>query len=1035
MTPRERFQGLLKQLFQYDVADLDFGIYRVLNPRRDVINQFIETDLLALLDKRLASGVLGARARAAAEVKDAADAVRSALGDDAIGADGALKEAYAATPLGREYLDALALGEGALDSAGLELSVMNHLYGFFSRYYDDGDFMTKRRYSQLQKFIVPYNGEEVLLHWANNDQYYIKSSDRFIDYRFRQLDVEVVFELRNAETARDNNKDDDLYFFPLASEIALREGVLTIPFQRRPLMESDGIPKTRRNDAQSSIIAASVGKLSKAIRKLDQDIFLKLTRAWRAINGQAQPISVLQHHILTYTGRNTHDFFVHKGLGRFLERELDFYLKNEVLNLSDLASGTPPQWEAAYELVTVIRSIAQDIINFLAQVEDFQKRMFEKRKLVLSTHYCLAASLLANDHLELVVNCDDLWFEWQRDLGLAEHFPGLSREDVDQRLEARREALNANPTMLIDTRHFTKRDEDTLLSSFDDLDGMTDGVLVEGENFQALNLLASRHKGSVQVVYIDPPYNTSGSEILYKNSYKHSTWLTMMENRLIASRTLFADDAVQCTLIDDAENPYLHVLLEKFFGRENYLATVVIRSKPQGRAVPSGFSPNHEYGIFHRVSPEGEVGRLPRGERQLRRYPERDEDGIFTWTNFRKTGSDSRRSQRPRSYYPVYVDEAGNITVPDMTWDEGAQIWTAAAEAFGEAVWPIDENQDERVWTTGWQRAQRESAGGLVARRVDDAWQIYRKYRPNQVGALPGTWWDAAKYSASESGTKVLKDIMGTEVFSYPKSIYAVEDCLRACGIGEEDLVLDYFGGSGTTAHAVINLNRQDGGRRKFIVVEMGPFFETALLPRVKRLAFAPEWRDGKAVRFNNETERAGSPRLIQYMSLESYDDSLENIELVSAPQDMYSDTNYVLKYMLDFESRQSVVTMGSAHLLRPLSLSFKANKGSQSAKVTPDIPTSFALMLGLHIESRVAAYDKERKYIVHRGLVGDRVTVVIWRDIDEWEQADYEQDRDFVQSQGWIEGADDVLVNGDSLLPGARSLDGLFRELMFAPV
>lgn len=1033
MTPRERFQGLLKQLFQYDVADLDFGIYRVLNLRREVIDQYIATDLLAALDQRLGSGVLGTRARAAADVEQAADAVKAALGDDAIDPQGKLQDAYAATPLGKRYLETLSQGEGALDTAGLERTVMSHLYGFFSRYYDDGDFMSKRRYSQLQKFIVPYNGEEILLHWANNDQYYVKTADRFTAYRFRHLGVEVAFELRATEAARDNNKEDDLYFVPLPAQTTLEDGVVTVPFERRPLKDSDGVPKRRRNDAQSSILTSAGEKLGDVLQQLDSNVRLKLSQEWPGTSGQGQPVSVLQHHLMTYTSRNTSDFFVHRDLRRFLEGELDFYLKNEVLNLADLSSGSPPQWGAAYELVTVIRSVAQDIIALLAQVEDFQRRMFEKRKLVLETHYCIAASFLPQEHVDAVLACDALWSEWQSDLSLADRFPDILEPDGEARATARRLALEANPTMLIDTRHLERSDEEALLGAFDDLDSVVDGVLVQGENFQALNLLAARHKGAVDIVYIDPPYNTSGSEILYKNSYKHSSWLTLMANRLSASRKLLADDAVQCTLIDDAESAHLHMLLERIFGRENYLATVPIRSKPQGRAVPSGFSPNHEYGIFHRASPKGKVGRLPRGERQLQRYRERDEEGIFTWANFRKTGSDSRRWQRPRSFYPIYVGDGGVVTVPDMTWDDQAQSWVVAAEPFGEVVWPIDEDEDERVWTMGWQRAQRESADVLEGRRVNDAWEIYRKYRPNQTGALPGTWWDSPKYSASESGTKVLKDMMGREVFSYPKSIHAVEDCLRASGLSDEDLVLDYFGGSGTTAHAVMNLNREDGGRRKFIVVEMGAYFDSVLLPRVKKASFAPEWRDGKPIRFNTQTEVAGSPRIIQYAILESYDDSLENIALATAPDEIYADSEYVLRYMLDFESTQSVVAMGSDYLASPLTLTLQVSNGAYVVPVTPDIPTTFALLLGLHIRRRIAVEDEGRKYVVHEGLVGDRATVVVWRDIAGWAHQDYERDKEFISVQPWIAEANELFVNGDSLLPGAQSLDGLFRDLMFA--
>ena len=196
--------------------------------------------------------------------------------------------------------------------------------------------------------------------------------------------------------------------------------------------------------------------------------------------------------------------------------------------------------------------------------------------------------------------------------------------------------------------------------------------------------------------------------------------------------------------------------------------------------------------------------------------------------------------------------------------------------AHGEvAVLPIDSDGNEKVWTCSPETAREELDDMRADADKDSHIEIYKKYRPNQDGALPGTWWDDPGYSSSESGTKVLKDLFGSKVFDYPKSINLVVDCLRVCNVDRTGTVLDYFGGSGTTAHAVINLNREDAGARKYILVEMGEYVDTVLKPRILKAAFSEEWKDGAPVRAN-PPRTANNPynglsHCLKVVRLESY--------------------------------------------------------------------------------------------------------------------------------------------------------------------
>jgi len=258
---------------------------------------------------------------------------------------------------------------------------------------------------------------------------------------------------------------------------------------------------------------------------------------------------------------------------------------------------------------------------------------------------------------------------------------------------------------------------------------------------------------------------------------------------------------------------------------------------------------------------------------------------------------------------------------------------------------------------------------------------------------------------------------------------------------------MDYFAGSGTTGHAVINLNREDAstgsaqasGRRKFILVEMGEYFDTVLLPRIKKVAFSPEWKDGKPKRLATQEEFERGPRIVKVIRLESYEDALNNItfdeESGQQALDLFGD-EYLLRYMLRWESKRSETFLDVEQLQSPFSYKLHIHRDGETREQPVDLPETFNYLLGLDVHTRKVYHNNGRRYLVYRGTTRDgRTVAVIWRETAGWEQEDYERDREFVAAQKMAEGADEVYVNGDSLIPGARSLDGLFKARMFAEV
>jgi len=269
-------------------------------------------------------------------------------------------------------------------------------------------------------------------------------------------------------------------------------------------------------------------------------------------------------------------------------------------------------------------------------------------------------------------------------------------------------------------------------------------------------------------------------------------------------------------------------------------------------------------------------------------------------------------------------------------------------------------------------------------------------------------------------------------------------------------VVLDFFAGSGTTGHAVINLNREDGGRRKFILVEMAQYFDTVLLPRIKKVTFTPEWKDGKPKRMATQEEAERSPRIVKVIRLESYEDALNNLtfdeESGQQALELFRD-DYLLSYMLKWETRHSETLLNVEKLQSPFSYKLHIHRDGETRERTVDLPETFNYLLGLDVHTRRVyddddkglgldvhtrrVYDDEgRRYLVYRGtLRNSRTVAVIWRDTKDWKEKDYRCERNFVEKQKLVEGADEIYTNGDSIIPGARSLDGLFKARMFAPV
>src|SRR5690625_4910879 len=1031
---RKKLQDELRKLFQFDVSDLDFGIYRILNRKKDQIEHFIEKDLLDAVNE----GLKEYQQQDASQVDEIKQQIIENLSDDAFDKQGNLVK-YESTKLGKEYLEALEKAERQEVGADTEKKIYNDLFTFFSRYYDNGDFLSKRRISTRDsKYAVPYNGEEVLLHWANKDQYYIKTGEQFTSFKF-ELDGgnEVVrFKVAQAETEKDNLKEEESRSFVLWSEdpIDVEDDELTLWFEYRPLTDEEEekwlnlykkVEKPRKTVDRSVLCVA-----------YNEFVLNEVDKEWRdllSVIPKNKDRSILYQKLNHYTGKNTTDYFIHKDLKSFLERELEYYLKNEVIRVDDFIEDQSQQaMEVALTRAKVVRQIGKKIIAFLSQIENFQKKLFEKKKFVVDTHYCFTLDKVPEKLYDTILKNKEQLKSW-------EALYAMDKWDGELAWDGKwtKAFLKDYTFMMVDTKFFDQDFMYSLLASTKDLEKQLSGLLINGENFQSLNILKNKYTSKVRSVYIDPPYNTNASEIIYKNNFKHSSWLSFLENRLELTKSLLNDNSVLCITIDHVELHRLRSLVGHIYGEANLLGLITIKNNPSGRSTVKGVSIANEFALIIGASESAGAGNLPRTKEQLEQYPEKDDHGRYQWRYFlRSGGANDFKSARPRLHYPLFVKN-NEVRIPNMSWDGRKKEWILEEEPKqNETVFYPISNDEEYTWRLGVESLE-ERIDELRARESRNGSTLLEiKFRLDESGVLPKTIWDNKYYNATSYGTSLLRNIMGeSQSFSFPKSVYAVEDSLRVTNLNENDIALDYFAGSGTTGHAVLNLNKEDNGNRKYILIEMGQYFDTVLKPRIQKVVFSNNWKDGVP------QDKDGQSHAFKYHFIESYEDALNNINFKN-PEDTQQAMqfeDYMLHYMLNFETQGVSATLLKEDAFdTPFDYQLNIQRGHGSPKPeTVDMVETFHYLIGLWVQTLRRYEHQGRKYVVSKGQIRDEDAVedvcIIWRntkdlDLDkeaEWIQENITKDETF----------DRIYINGINKVKDAEPIELTFREKMFEDI
>lgn len=952
---RAKLIDKLKELFQLNQPDLDFGFYRIMHAKAEQITSFVEKDLLGVISD--AFGQVDEDHKK--QLKDAIDTEIQQ----------AIEYGVADPENSPKVLEAKAKYESAKDTASAEAEIYDHLYRFFERYYDDGDFISRRYYTRetpgkAAPFAIPYNGEEVKLHWANADQYYIKSTEYFSNYRFNlslgikkllsidetdilqralqedaniPANLNVTFRIVDATEGDHGNiksSDENKRFFIIhkPQPVELTDtGELFINFEYR----SDSEKTSQENTWRDTRNTEAVQTIFAALRDIPEaEDFL---RGFQHIvpTEKKKDRTLLEKYIYQYTARNTMDYFIHKDLGAFLKRELDFFIKNEVMRLDDIVNADAPKVEDYLAKIKVLRKIATKLIEFLAQLEDFQKKLWLKKKFIVETNYCLTLDRIPEELYPEIIANQTQHEEWIK-LFAIDEIEGDTTTTPAYSNPLSLDFLKANSHLVLDTCFFDEAFKAKLISSIQDFDEHCDGLLIHSENFQALNMLQERYINTIGCVYIDPPYNTGDDYFCYKDGYRDSSWMTLIYDRLLLSKKLIKRGRSFFSSIDNNEVSQLKLLMDIVFDDNNFVETFIWT---RTNTPPA----------------------LSYKSRKVAEY-------IHCYEN--QVGSNQ--------YFDSYIDNldapllnTGN-PISSLVFPVGAiffnisdNTYYSSPEKRIELVTPVmvidgkNANEVELKGCFKWQQSflEKEIKNGTKFIVKSEMFSIRFQRTESEVFKKPKNKIDieldyTSGIGTNETANKELNE-MGYPFFSYPKPTSLISK-LVLFNSNSLDIMLDYFAGSGTTGHAVINLNREDDGSRKYILVEMGDYFDTVLKPRIQKVVYSKDWKEGKPQ--NRDT---GISHCIKYLRLESYEDTLNNLVLKSDPtRDRALDASdslkedYMLHYLLDVESRGSQSLLNIDAFADPTRYLFKVKKPGSDEYVerAVDLIETFNYLIGLRL-------------------------------------------------------------------------------------
>jgi len=770
--------------------------------------------------------------------------------------------------------------------------MFDKLYSFFKTYFSESGSIYFS-YTPLKSKIyerVYTNQKDVALFWKTHMLYYVKTDKLWnnltIDFDEDGISYKVHFDVSKLEHKKSNEKKKIIYEL---KNVKGKEITFIVLYSER---------------GKKTKIAEILRTFKKKKIWIDEERLKKIFRIFEK--------------------QNEVDFFINKNAEAFLKEQFDLWLKNYLFD-----DETDFREERLKQL-KVLKDIAYKVIDFVAQFEDELVKIWNKPKFVLNSNYVITLDRIAKkkDGINVIEKIikhkgfENQVKEW-KELGILKEF---NKKKLFTTTLKGKELNKEYQFLPIDTKYFDESIKLKILSLFDNLDEELDGWLIHSENYQALKTILPKFQEKVQMIYIDPPYNTGSDEFIYNDRFQHASWLTMMENRIsLASAFLKKRGVFFSNIADNAHyyhNSYKLNLLFDYFFSKRIGEIIWKRRSGAGSNTITDITEIHEK-IFCYGFNETRLNKNILSEKQLKEYKYKDRKGLYKWNN--TVINQYTKGQRPNLYYSIIYNLKEDKLVFDRDFiinpNEEVKIYPSES---GNSVFFCDKNSMYEISKRGILKVFRE--GNKYVLKI-------KKYLYDKDGLIQGNVLKSVldkedtifKVGGTSQGTKELKNLFKKEVFKKPKPSSLISILLYiSTKIKNRDLILDFFAGSGTTAHAVMKLNKDDGGNRKFILIEMADYFNTVIIPRIKKISYSFNWKDGKP------QDADGIGIFFKYFDLEQYEQTLKKaVYKPSHPFVVFSDKTIYQQY----------VFLKDLKLLEAMELDYKNNKIKiDFSKIYPNI-------------------------------------------------------------------------------------------------
>lgn len=1002
----QNLKYFLKEMFQFNENDLDFGIYKIYNLKRKHIEGFIDgngdNDLTPTIEKILKEVNLENQKTDSIELYNFLKNLNQEnllkepeqnfkqlelfIGTEQ---DETKKEKLV------ETLNKLSKSEGLTDD--LKDKIYNHILGFFQMYYSNGDFGYNDRSRDVYKvpYEAEYDGTDTMFHWKHKGSLYIKTGASFNAIKFELNNLKFEYRLEtnpdsdNETVARNNNKEtqlkhyqfnriekvNDTYqvvfnlsdastpkseiFKKIFKEVFKKSDIdKYLTYEKENKIKSVFVDLTKDFDKVQNGQIKGLSALRQTKEKIAKEVKNNFDRGVKLFDETTKEFTddtlkslyTLDQKLNSFYIGNDADYFIHENLNEFLNNEKQRYIKNYIFDdLESIYSGKLDN--TTLLIAKAFDRVSSRIIEFLSAIEDFQKHLFTKKKKVVESEYCITIDYINEKYYAEILKNKAQLLEWK-------NLFNLDVKSIDE--------LKANPTLVLDTKFFKNNDgtnslKDNILAEIDDLDEKTNGLLINSENYQALELLQTKFKEKIKTIYIDPPYNTGGDEVfLYKDTFKHSSWASFMLDRLNKAKKLLSEDGTIAVSIDINELDNTLLLLDIILGKENRKNIISVRrsSVSGAKVINPGVVNIAEYIVIYSAqSTKWKPNRV---------FVEKDRD--VRYNNFIINRDDNYENWKYCSVLDAFADSLKikkSSLKKELGVDYDKKLETFIFENSNSIIQfaSLDENsvsdaaknlkeesKNNPNKTFCLEREDKENyylLNGKVILFFESRLIIVNGEK--KYGVLISDIWDDVLPNDlhNEGGVKLRKG----------KKPEKLVGRVLELGSNNNDYVLDYFAGSGTTGGTALKTNR------KFLTFEMGTYFNTLTLPRIKNTLF------GEQKGISKPTAWKGSG-IVKYQVIEQYEDILDNLQVFndSIPN------NLPIKYLYKPEENSLDTNI---NLFQPFSNKISYGHPTQNGFI--DLVETYNYIQGYFIKT-LKSFTINGKY--YKVIENTKGTLIIWRDI-----------------------------------------------------